>query len=73
MCNRNRKKKEALHVVILTAIWCIWEDKNDVVFNGKRRSYHSLFKEVQNLSFFWVKHRAKWISLSWENWCKFDV
>ncbi|KAL8196196.1 hypothetical protein R6Q57_025196 [Mikania cordata] len=51
MCNRNRKKKEAIHAVILTAIWCIWGDRNDVVFNGKRRSYHSLFKEVQTQSF----------------------
>ncbi|KAD6452957.1 hypothetical protein E3N88_07662 [Mikania micrantha] len=64
----NHRKKEAIHAIILTTIWSIWKMRNDAVFNRRKSSHQKIFKEIQALSFFWVKHRAKWETLSWEDW-----
>ncbi|KAJ0445049.1 hypothetical protein HanIR_Chr16g0838681 [Helianthus annuus] len=42
--NESKKKREAFHSIILTAIWCVWRMHNDVVFN---RALVSLAKAVE--------------------------
>ncbi|KAL8265324.1 hypothetical protein R6Q59_023454 [Mikania micrantha] len=67
------RKKDAFHVVILTAFWCIWKLRNDSIFRGRRRSYRGLMEEIKALSFFWFNNRARWGSITWEAWCGFGL
>ncbi|KAL8255781.1 hypothetical protein R6Q59_030848 [Mikania micrantha] len=44
-----------------------WKDRNEIIFKRRPRQHHTILKEVQSLSFFGVKQRAKWESLTWED------
>ncbi|KAL8257065.1 hypothetical protein R6Q59_029106 [Mikania micrantha] len=68
----SKRFKEAIHAVILTAIWCIWKCRNELIFDRRTTSSHTIFKEVQSLSLFWVKQRSRWDLLSWEDWMSFS-
>ncbi|KAL8267528.1 hypothetical protein R6Q59_004872 [Mikania micrantha] len=65
------RRKEAFHAVILTSIWCIWKLRNEKIFKGKRAAIPGLLEEIKPLSFLWVKNRARWNELTWEDWCNF--
>ncbi|KAM0068036.1 hypothetical protein Hdeb2414_s0002g00068481 [Helianthus debilis subsp. tardiflorus] len=32
----SRKRKKALHAVVLTVVWCIWKTRNEVLFHNDR-------------------------------------
>ncbi|KAF5789658.1 putative RNA-directed DNA polymerase [Helianthus annuus] len=72
-CRGSRKWQNVVYTVIQTAIWCIWRARNEVVFNNKRVAVASVVDEIKVLCFLWVKHRANAASLTWENWCIFDL
>ncbi|KAL8254837.1 hypothetical protein R6Q59_033058 [Mikania micrantha] len=71
--NGEHLKRKAIHVVILTAIWCIWRSRNERICKGRRVSISSLKEEIKSLSFLWVKNRARLRDLSWEDWCNFQL
>ncbi|KAJ0482819.1 putative RNA-directed DNA polymerase [Helianthus annuus] len=72
-CHGSRRWKNVVYSVIQTAIWCIWRMRNDAVFNNKRVAVANVVNEIKVLSFLWIKNRAKAASLTWENWCMFDL
>lgn len=47
--------------------------RNDWLFEGKPFSIGKLVEEVKILSFLWVRNRAKAHSLTWDNWCNFNL
>ncbi|KAL8242915.1 hypothetical protein R6Q59_013217 [Mikania micrantha] len=49
--NGEHLKRKAIHVVILTAIWCLWRSRNERIFKGRRVSILSLKEEIKSLSF----------------------
>ncbi|KAL8248807.1 hypothetical protein R6Q59_005675 [Mikania micrantha] len=69
----NKTKKNLLHAVIITVVWCIWKIRNGIVHNGISPSIGSLVEEVKSLGFLWVKNRAKLDRLDWNNWKSFNV
>ncbi|KAL8205834.1 hypothetical protein R6Q57_009385 [Mikania cordata] len=50
------RKKEAIHAVISTSIWCIWKLRNEKIFKGKRAAILGLFEEIKTLS---INHYLK--------------
>ncbi|KAJ0895798.1 putative RNA-directed DNA polymerase [Helianthus annuus] len=72
-CRGSRRWQKIIYSIVQTAIWCIWRTRNDVVFNNKRMAVKNVVEEIKVLSFLWLKHRAKAIALTWEDWCNFDL
>ncbi|KAL8234561.1 hypothetical protein R6Q59_020661 [Mikania micrantha] len=69
----SKKWKKMIHAVCVTTLWCIWRHRNKIVFKSQSSSNNNLLEEICTLSFLWVKNRAKLASLSWDQWCDFDV
>ncbi|KAJ0941986.1 putative RNA-directed DNA polymerase [Helianthus annuus] len=72
-CRGSRRWQKIVYSVVQTAIWCIWRMRNEAVFNNKRAVAKNVVEETKVLSFLWLKHRAKAIKLTWEDWCRFDL
>ncbi|KAL8258081.1 hypothetical protein R6Q59_030122 [Mikania micrantha] len=70
--NVSVRKKEAFHVVVLTAFWFIWKARNEAQFRGRRCSFHSLLEEIKALSYFWINNRTRWGSMTREQWNAFS-
>ncbi|KAL8246779.1 hypothetical protein R6Q59_007995 [Mikania micrantha] len=66
------KKKEVIKAIVMFGLWSIWKARNEEVFNNKRCLFQKVFKELKSLSFIWVKHRADWRLLTWEDLCNFS-
>lgn len=56
--NTSSLKREVIHAIVLTTIWCIWKARNDKVFTGKKVSVKEVIDDIRSLSFLWVKNRA---------------
>ncbi|KAL8248804.1 hypothetical protein R6Q59_005672 [Mikania micrantha] len=66
-------KKEIIHSIVITSMWCLWRMRNDIVFNGGKPSVHRLIEEVKRTSFLWLMSRAKSLNLGWEDWPFFHL
>ncbi|KAJ0876698.1 putative reverse transcriptase zinc-binding domain-containing protein [Helianthus annuus] len=67
------KGKEILHGLIIIGCWSLWRRRNDLKFNNKVARMEDVIAEVKSFGFLWAKNRAKLVSLSWSNWCKFVI
>ncbi|MFS7950907.1 hypothetical protein Hanom_Chr07g00588721 [Helianthus anomalus] len=67
------KFKKTVHVVCLSAIWCIWKARNECVFKQNRWSLEKIMGDVKTLSLLWVKGRSKHAGLNWEIWRAFNL
>ncbi|MFS7968680.1 hypothetical protein Hanom_Chr09g00800441 [Helianthus anomalus] len=68
----HKVKKKSLYVVILTAMWLIWQARNEAVFNNPRITVSKIIEYIKAISFLWVKIRSNLRSLEWEKWCSFS-
>ncbi|KAJ0937659.1 putative reverse transcriptase zinc-binding domain-containing protein [Helianthus annuus] len=69
--NRSSAERKALHGIVITTCWILWKARNELRFNGVRRSVEDVFSEILIVSFFWFKFRAKSGNFDWGDWCKF--
>ncbi|XP_076892174.1 uncharacterized protein LOC143543823 [Bidens hawaiensis] len=67
------EKAKILHAICLTAIWCLWKKRNELVHSGIPIKLSTLLEEIKVLGYLWIKNRAKKYGLTWEDWCKFRV
>ncbi|KAL8234664.1 hypothetical protein R6Q59_020764 [Mikania micrantha] len=44
----SRSKKEIVQAIIITACWCLWRMRNEMVFNGKQPSLQKLIEDVKS-------------------------
>ncbi|KAM0036425.1 putative reverse transcriptase zinc-binding domain-containing protein [Helianthus debilis subsp. tardiflorus] len=72
-CRGSGRWKKIIYSVVQTAIWCIWRTRNEVIFKNKRMTVKNVVEEIKVLSFLWFKHRAKTLTITWEDWCNFDL
>ncbi|KAJ0597677.1 hypothetical protein HanRHA438_Chr04g0185621 [Helianthus annuus] len=74
--NQNRgsvKWRKVISLVIQTVVWVIWRTRNEATFNGKQANLTRMKEEIKMLGYMWLKSRANALSLTWENWCHFDL
>ncbi|KAJ0757712.1 putative RNA-directed DNA polymerase [Helianthus annuus] len=64
---------KAIHAVVLVAFWSIWKMRNEVVFKQAVPNVAKSLDEIKSMAFLWVKSRSKVVSLTWENWSRFNL
>ncbi|XP_021997739.1 uncharacterized protein LOC110894818 [Helianthus annuus] len=67
------KKKKVLHAVILVTMWSLWKLRNETVFSQSNPNTTKILDEIKAMAFLWVKNRSKMVSLSWEDWYRFEI
>ncbi|XP_022040199.1 uncharacterized protein LOC110942742 [Helianthus annuus] len=68
----SRKKRKALHAVVLVTFWCIWKMRNDVVFRQSSPNAMKMLDKIKSMAYLWVNHRSKEAALTWEDWSRFN-
>ncbi|XP_076939473.1 uncharacterized protein LOC143608265 [Bidens hawaiensis] len=68
-----KRKAKAFHAVCLTTIWCLWEARNEAVFNGNIAQLNNVVGGIKVLGFLWVRNRSKLDAITWENWRSFNL
>ncbi|KAJ0547437.1 hypothetical protein HanIR_Chr08g0372181 [Helianthus annuus] len=67
------KWKKVIYLVLQTTMWCIWKARNDLIFNSKQPIVGRIKDEIRALGFLWLRSRAKASSVTWTDWCNFDL
>ncbi|KAJ0937689.1 putative reverse transcriptase zinc-binding domain-containing protein [Helianthus annuus] len=68
-----RKKKKALHAVVLVTFWSLWKMRNEVVFRQASPCTTKILDEIKAMAFLWVKHRSRMVELTWEKWSRLEI
>ncbi|KAJ0442138.1 putative reverse transcriptase zinc-binding domain-containing protein [Helianthus annuus] len=68
----SRKKRKAIHAIVLVTFWGIWKSRNEVIFRQGSPSIVKVLEEIKAMAFLWVKNRSKEAQLTWEDWCRFS-
>ena len=69
----SNQAKYILCGIIFTSLWTIWTERNDRIFQGKRRRATEVFESIKMTSYFWFKNRSNVKSLEWNDWCKYPL
>ncbi|KAJ0641962.1 putative RNA-directed DNA polymerase [Helianthus annuus] len=73
-CNRGSPRwKKVVNLVTQAAIWVIWRSRNEAIFEGKQLYVNKMKEDIKMYGYMWLKSRVKNASISWENWCNFDL
>ncbi|KAJ0920733.1 putative RNA-directed DNA polymerase [Helianthus annuus] len=70
---RIKKEEKIMYGLALTTAWCIWKERNEVVFKQKRCSPQDIIREFKSRSFAWFKNRSSCNYIRWTEWCKYPM
>ncbi|XP_021991527.1 uncharacterized protein LOC110888304 [Helianthus annuus] len=70
---RSKKEEKIIHGLAMIASWCIWKERNEVVFSQKRCNPQDIIGEMKSRGFAWMKNRASCKYISWTEWCKYPL
>ncbi|KAL6510920.1 hypothetical protein OROGR_022044 [Orobanche gracilis] len=62
-----------LRGIIFTSMWTIWNERNDRIFQSKRRRATEVVESIKMTSYFWFKNRSKMKGIDWNVWCKYPL
>ena len=65
------KKRKILLAILYGFLWCVWNARNDLLFNKTRSSPMNMADNVITTVFWWVKHRGNYVNCNWANWVSF--
>ncbi|KAJ0546759.1 putative reverse transcriptase zinc-binding domain-containing protein [Helianthus annuus] len=71
--NGSKVWKTLIKAIVMTSMWQIWKSRNEVEFNRKEGSISNTMDGIKELSYLWIKERAKMKDLVWERWKDFNV
>ncbi|PWA87996.1 reverse transcriptase domain, Reverse transcriptase zinc-binding domain protein [Artemisia annua] len=69
----SKQARNILRGIIFTSLWTIWNERNDRIFQGKRRRATEVVESIKMTSYFWFKNRSKMKSVDWYVWCKYPL
>ena len=67
------KAKVVFQGIIFISCWAIWRARNKLKFEGIKVKIEEVFSEIKSTGFLWVRSRLKLSSLSWSDWCKYEI
>jgi hypothetical protein len=68
---RHQKKGRINHLIWLATTWCIWNLRNQVVFNGATPDASTLFEDIKFYSWLWFsRHFTRNSCIIFSIWCQ---
>ncbi|PWA80208.1 RNA-directed DNA polymerase, eukaryota [Artemisia annua] len=67
------KAKVVFQGIIFISCWAIWRARNKLKFEGIKIKVEEVVSEIKSMGFLWVRSRLKMYSLSWSDWCKYEI
>ena len=65
----SKDNKYILRGIIITTLWAVWKERNNRIFNNKRRRAIEVVEHIKSTSFFWIRNRSKFKVIDWIDWC----
>ena len=69
----SKRSKYVLQGIVFTSMWVIWKERNERIFNGKRRRAIEVVESIKMTSYFWFRNRSRIQSIDWIDWCKYPL
>ncbi|KAJ0860073.1 putative reverse transcriptase zinc-binding domain-containing protein [Helianthus annuus] len=66
-------QKKAFSCVIMAAIWTIWIQRNERIFNNTYKSYTRIVEDIKECSLLWLKHRGRIMDIVRDYWNSLGV
>lgn len=67
----SKDRKCILRGIVYTALWTLWNERNDRIFNNKQRRPLQIVEHIKSTSYFWICNRSRWKESDWKTWCKY--
>ncbi|KAJ0918143.1 putative reverse transcriptase zinc-binding domain-containing protein [Helianthus annuus] len=68
-----KKAEMVTYLLAIIACWCIWKERNEMVFNQKVGSPHDIIGEIKSRGYAWFKSRYPCNYIIWTEWCKYPL
>ncbi|KAK2457421.1 hypothetical protein QL285_004692 [Trifolium repens] len=67
---KGKKVKRLRHIIWLATTWCIWRERNNIIFRGALVNIPSLVNQIIYFAWFWLIGRQKInVEFSFQDWC----
>ncbi|PWA72891.1 reverse transcriptase zinc-binding domain-containing protein [Artemisia annua] len=64
----SKTNKYILKGILITALWALWNERNNRVFKNNRRRAIEVVEFIKATSFFWIRNRSKYKEIDWNAW-----
>ncbi|KAJ0827228.1 putative reverse transcriptase zinc-binding domain-containing protein [Helianthus annuus] len=65
----SKDNKHILRGIVYTFMWVLWIERNDRIFNDKKRSPIQIVENIKYTAYFWLRNRTRWKDIEWKTWC----
>ncbi|GKV41862.1 hypothetical protein SLEP1_g49342 [Rubroshorea leprosula] len=66
--SKGSKIREGMDSIWKTAVWSIWIARNQKIFHSKEVNPNTLLELIQMRSFWWIKARKDWATITFSDW-----
>ncbi|KAJ9545513.1 hypothetical protein OSB04_025220 [Centaurea solstitialis] len=68
---KDKKEKQLYKAIGAAFLWCIWTQRNNMLFKGEFKKEIVVFRDAQFSAFDWVRCRLKGgMAISWDSWSR---
>ncbi|XP_022007914.1 uncharacterized protein LOC110907206 [Helianthus annuus] len=71
--NLPNTQKKAFYCAIMAALWNIWIQRNERIFNNAYKSYSRIVEDIKECSLLWLKHRGQMKDIERDLWFSLGV
>ncbi|KAJ0666464.1 hypothetical protein HanPI659440_Chr17g0667081 [Helianthus annuus] len=66
MIGGGSKAEKIIYALAIISCWCIWKERNEVVFNQKKCCPHDIIGQIKSRGY-------PCNYLNWADWCKYPL